>query len=398
MKRTFTIIMLSLLITSASAQQFYDIPWWPNNGDAESTNPVDYGADSIVVKMNGFSMILPGAWFTQPVKPFVDWSTTGLAPGEGVDGSQAVAIGVKPGAPGSWTIQMRTEAIDIFPSGEGEYIFNWSVKSRVEATKHPFYHVVALFDEDWGWLGGANEIKLDTVLTTQQLENLHTEYAVLSDTVFIPATAVNNNGETKNVRYVTFAAQCANTDVENTFYWDNFSVLGPESFYDLTFEVYTIVDTDTAAAEGATVMFGDNTYTTDAAGMTLVESVTGDKSHLWTVSLDGFATQSNVKRPTFDETIKIYLEEEIIMSTEPEMIATMVYPNPAKNTVRIESSSASIREVGLVSITGSVITKKTVNAMSYNLDVSSYQPGLYFLKVVNENNETYSQQLIVTDN
>jgi hypothetical protein len=216
--------------------------------------------------------------------------------------------------------------------------------------------------------------------------------------VFIPATAVNNNGETKNVRYVTFAAQCANTDVENTFYWDNFSVLGPESFYDLTFEVYTIVDSDTAAAEGATVMFGDNTYTTDAAGMTLVESVTGDKSHLWTVSLDGFATQSNVKRPTFDETIKIYLEEEIIMSTEPEMIATMVYPNPAKNTVRIESSSASIREVGLVSITGSVITKKTVNAMSYNLDVSSYQPGLYFLKVVNENNETYSQQLIVTDN
>ncbi len=408
MKNVFTLLML-LAVSTVWGQEFHDIPWWPNNGDAETATDLDYGADSSTVKMNGFQLILPGSWYPNRQQAYVGWENTGFHPGKGVDGSQAVGIEVLPGNDGGWTIQMRTEAIDIFPSGGGEYRFNWSVKAENAVDDHPFYHVVALFDENWQWLGGANEIGLDTVTTIEQRDNLHTEYAHLSAVVTIPDSAsradgpVELRGVTRAVRYVTFAAQCAK--IPNTYYWDNFSVEGPESFYDIAYEVYTISEAgDTAVAEGATVVFADDTYTTDAEGKVMLSEISGSDSYIWTVSTEGKVTENGIVgyeskngllEPTYNETIVVYLIEQITpLSVTPEM-TSRIFPNPASDVVKLISDHSKIKRVELLSLTGAVLMSKEFNSSEVDLNISSFKTGVYFIKTLNELNQIHTERLVI---
>lgn len=78
-----------------------------------------------------------------------------------------------------------------------------------------------------------------------------------------------------------------------------------------------------------------------------------------------------------------------------------VYPNPAKDVLRVETTSSSnaISSVELVSITGAVLQTKhlpiSVFSNSITLDVGNVPNGIYILKVINSKGEQKQQRVVI---
>lgn len=74
-----------------------------------------------------------------------------------------------------------------------------------------------------------------------------------------------------------------------------------------------------------------------------------------------------------------------IKMNENEMI---VYPNPTNGNIVVKlSSSLGIRkEANLINMLGQTIIRKEFTEEEYNFDITSLQPGTYFLEVINEGN------------
>jgi hypothetical protein len=56
------------------------------------------------------------------------------------------------------------------------------------------------------------------------------------------------------------------------------------------------------------------------------------------------------------------------------------YPNPVKNSVTISNTNA-IAKIDLVSVNGNVLLTKQLNDVNYEVDLSSFSKGIYFLKI-----------------
>ncbi|WP_264565762.1 T9SS type A sorting domain-containing protein [Flavobacterium sp. N3904] len=62
------------------------------------------------------------------------------------------------------------------------------------------------------------------------------------------------------------------------------------------------------------------------------------------------------------------------------------YPNPVKNLLAISNTSI-IDEVNLISIKGETLLTKKINSLHYEIDLSNFSKGVYFLKVKAEGTE-----------
>lgn len=56
------------------------------------------------------------------------------------------------------------------------------------------------------------------------------------------------------------------------------------------------------------------------------------------------------------------------------------YPNPVRNLVRVSNTSA-IDKIDLVSINGNVLLTEKIYSVNYEIDLSKFSKGLYFLKI-----------------
>ncbi len=62
---------------------------------------------------------------------------------------------------------------------------------------------------------------------------------------------------------------------------------------------------------------------------------------------------------------------------EPENY--FIYPNPAIDQIKIESSRGEIECIRLFDLSGLLITEKTIRAPQYQLDLGLFEPGIYIL-------------------
>lgn len=69
-----------------------------------------------------------------------------------------------------------------------------------------------------------------------------------------------------------------------------------------------------------------------------------------------------------------------------------VYPNPAKNSITINTKAGAVKKVSVYNILGNQVIKKTIKEKE--LDVSNLNSGVYFLRV-EENGKIATQKLIV---
>ncbi len=78
--------------------------------------------------------------------------------------------------------------------------------------------------------------------------------------------------------------------------------------------------------------------------------------------------------------------------SETETIS--IYPNPTDGNLNISVSNGSISNIVVTDISGKVVVEKTVNADQAEIDLSSYNKGIYLVKVVTEN-DSYIEKVVL---
>lgn len=61
-----------------------------------------------------------------------------------------------------------------------------------------------------------------------------------------------------------------------------------------------------------------------------------------------------------------------------------IYPNPTNDIVNIILEKGSLKKIELYSLTGTLLFKKELKSEKYALDLSDYNSGIYYLKVINQ--------------
>src|SRR5690606_40751573 len=63
-----------------------------------------------------------------------------------------------------------------------------------------------------------------------------------------------------------------------------------------------------------------------------------------------------------------------------------LYPNPAKNTLQINTQDKTIDQINIYTITGSKVLQLEVGAISPTVDVSSLASGVYYVQLYSGKN------------
>jgi hypothetical protein len=66
--------------------------------------------------------------------------------------------------------------------------------------------------------------------------------------------------------------------------------------------------------------------------------------------------------------------------------ATTLYPNPAKNTIQINTQDKTIEQINIYTITGSKVLQLDVDTVSPTVDVSSLASGVYYVQLYSGKN------------
>jgi len=75
--------------------------------------------------------------------------------------------------------------------------------------------------------------------------------------------------------------------------------------------------------------------------------------------------------------------EEYHFSEQKTTSAFSIYPSPTSNTITIYSDS-NFHTIEIVDILGKVVHYQTNNKNNITLDVSNYSTGVYFVRIMNE--------------
>lgn len=198
---------LALLVSSLTLAQV-NIP--VNNGNVEDTAPMFQN------KKNGKKWSLEGVFFNENANPTkFDAVNSGLAPGEGIDGSQAVKCKVINGNGAASEVTLIVGDTDISSYGPGTYTFTFQVKASEPVPSRPFWIVVTSVDNGKNM---SNKILSTTDNGgTVSWKELADGYTPQSITVTVP-----DNAEGKSVKYLRLQIQ--HGIFTNTYWFDNFKL------------------------------------------------------------------------------------------------------------------------------------------------------------------------------
>ncbi|HKK63130.1 MAG TPA: T9SS type A sorting domain-containing protein [Bacteroidales bacterium] len=189
----------------------YDIP--VNNGDVENTTAMFQDAS------NEDKWSIEGMWFNENADVF-DAANSGLAPGEGRNGSQALKSVIHNATGGSADVSLSVGDIDISSHGPGTYTFTFYAKSLTAPNQRPFWIVCNTFDMDNADVTSATVTRIDNggTVTFNGLEAGYLEQTVTVD--------ISENSGGNNAMYLRLQVQHGKED--NTYWFDDFSLVGPE--------------------------------------------------------------------------------------------------------------------------------------------------------------------------
>jgi DNA-directed RNA polymerase specialized sigma24 family protein len=96
------------------------------------------------------------------------------------------------------------------------------------------------------------------------------------------------------------------------------------------------------------------------------------------------------------EELMISAEAGTTLSTqENNSIQIKIHPNPASKKVFIEGLKSKNVSVEIISFEGRKIVEIPKLNNDNSIDVSSLSPGVYFMNILDENQKTYTQKLII---
>ena len=71
-----------------------------------------------------------------------------------------------------------------------------------------------------------------------------------------------------------------------------------------------------------------------------------------------------------------------------------LYPNPTNGLVNLKNNQHAIGTIALYHSSGQIIFSEFIADSAYQLDLSNYQNGIYFLKTTHENGEQFNYRIV----
>jgi hypothetical protein len=170
------------------------------------------------------------------------------------------------------------------------------------------------------------------------------------------------------------------------------SVQSEQEYYNVTFK---ISDIESNLLNGAKVKLNGLSHLTNVEGETIFNAVFPSEDLVYSVSKSGFfpayGSFSVVNENKLIETSlspgPVYIKEV----DEPE---SFFYPNPAADNLLTIINSLG-KNIQILDINGSVMIKHSIDSNEYLIDVSSLNPGVYIIRITDDNIPYTSKKLIV---
>lgn len=227
MKKKITLTLAFMAFFCSYGQ--YNVPL--TNADLESSTPMTTTDD---VKYT-----IDGMYINEAVAGAFDETSSGLAPGDGVAGSQAFKVVTQnSGSTQSWHTQFVVNQTDISGYGNADFTFSFQIKSATTPTQYPIWITLKTFDED-----GA-DVTANTVANYSNggkitaavgdPVNTYNDMAAGYQTAWNTFTIVSNSGGGKNAKFVDLRVQMSKE--VNTYYIDNLSLASSATLSIKSFE------------------------------------------------------------------------------------------------------------------------------------------------------------------
>ncbi len=140
-------------------------------------------------------------------------------------------------------------------------------------------------------------------------------------------------------------------------------------------------------AENATIEVAGNSLQTDEAGAAVQYLENG--TYEYTASYDDL-----IAIGTFTiESESVYVENELVVSVNEIKDEFSIYPNPGNGIFILKGSANSMIEV--CDIRGNLIYSKSDIENNFALDISANGPGLYFVKIVQNDGSVSMRKIIL---
>jgi hypothetical protein len=84
------------------------------------------------------------------------------------------------------------------------------------------------------------------------------------------------------------------------------------------------------------------------------------------------------------------------LTTSVENLRTMdieIYPNPASEVLNIRSTEP-FSEIRIMNLTGKMVMQRNINSTNERIDISGFVPGIYFVNVRNEQEDSTSKIIV----
>lgn len=136
---------------------------------------------------------------------------------------------------------------------------------------------------------------------------------------------------------------------------------------------------------------GANTYTWYNGANTTSITDTPTITTIYTVS--GTGSNSCVATKSVNLIVTIC---NVIAKNE-SLIQSMIYPNPTNGNVKIEYFNESELDLEVITLEGKLLHQESVHKGKTVLDLKSYTPGIYFIRLFDKGSIVYTGKLVLTN-
>ena len=196
---------------------------------------------------------------------------------------------------------------------------------------------------------------------------------------------LNNGNYPYQVKKQGYFDATGNVQINNGH--DIINVLMSELTYQ-NVEFY-VKDNSNNPINNATLVYDNNTLTTDSNGYVITQLVTGS-TYSYILSAPGFIPDSGNITIGNNDTIIYFtlLVDDTDINEIYDDMSIKLYPNPVEDILQIsfENYIRKFKMIEVISLSGQIIKSYKTSEQSFSIDMTGINKGLYFIRIYDDNN------------
>jgi hypothetical protein len=155
---------------------------------------------------------------------------------------------------------------------------------------------------------------------------------------------------------------------------------------------FNIINETGEAIEDATIKIDTAELSTNASGEAKIELINGDYDY--TVTAEGYNDVSgtvSVDGENVNKTVELTASSTSVKDIDANN-SLEIYPNPTAGLITVETGKTC--NIRLLNVIGNVIYTGKINSINNKIDMSQYQPGVYFIQL-EKNGRTINKRILL---